>query len=209
MESPLLDPVRDDDEDEDVRPSLATPNQRAGISLMGRSSLAVIALGVCGFIEYSLVMPTLARYIERVGGGDDVGDTSLFYGVTMASFSLCRVLFMPLLGLWADRAPLIYPLLFSIFLQLVGNLLYALAEAAQTRWLILAGRCLVGMGAANSTLSLGYITRITTRATRTKALATINGLNLLGIVLGTFIVGLAYSCPEEPPPPLWNFFADG
>jgi len=40
------------------------------------------------------------------------------------------------------------------------------------------------MGAANSTLTMAYITRITTSENRTKSLAILNGINLLGIVLG-------------------------
>jgi MFS family permease len=108
----------------------------------------------------------------------------VFYGLCMSVFSAARVLTMPLMGLWADRRPMIEPFLLSVLLGMLGNALYALADVAGSRWLIFFGRMLVGMGAANSTLTMSYITRTTDKATRTRAIATVNGIGLLGIVLG-------------------------
>jgi len=102
----------------------------------------------------------------------------------MASFSFFRVCFMPVLGWWSDQRPMIEPFMFSLVLALVGNIFYGCAEWADSKYFILVGRSFVGMAAANTTLSMAYITRITTNNTRTKALATLNGINLLGIVMG-------------------------
>ncbi len=113
-----------------------------------------------------------------------LGGDSVFYGMCMSVFSAARVLTMPLIGLWADRRPMIEPFLLSVLLGMLGNALYALADVAESRWLIFFGRMLVGMGAANSTLTMSYITRTTDKATRTRAIATVNGIGLLGIVLG-------------------------
>ena len=113
-----------------------------------------------------------------------LGGDSVFYGLCMSVFSAARVLTMPLIGLWADRRPMIEPFLLSVLLGMLGNALYALADVAGSRWLIFFGRMLVGMGAANSTLTMSYITRTTDKATRTRAIATVNGIGLLGIVLG-------------------------
>jgi len=148
------------------------------VNLMSASTVTVVSLGVLGFIEYSLVMPSMAKYLERLGAGNG------FYGLSLSSFSMAKLLFQPILGTWADRDHLVGPFLFSLLLAMIGNLVYGLAEFLESKWCILIGRSLVGMGAANSTLVMSYISRITTKHNRTKALAIINGLNLLGIVLG-------------------------
>jgi len=49
---------------------------------------------------------------------------------------------------------------------------------------VLLGRALAGAGAANATLSMSYITRTTAPENRTRAIAMISGVNLLGVVVG-------------------------
>uniref|UniRef100_A0A7S2W7R3 Major facilitator superfamily (MFS) profile domain-containing protein n=1 Tax=Mucochytrium quahogii TaxID=96639 RepID=A0A7S2W7R3_9STRA len=154
-------------------------DERAPIGLFSASTLTVVSLGCVGMIEYSLVMPSLNEYVtEQLHG------SNFFYGMSMAAFSAARVCFMPVLGTWSDRRPMIEPFMFSIMLALCGNVMYATAQWANSCWFVLIGRALIGMGAANTTLSMSYITRITTSETRTKALATLNGVNLIGIVMG-------------------------
>lgn len=153
-------------------------SKRKEIELLSLTSATVIAVGCIGMVEYSMVMPSLAKYVK------ELGQTNVFYGVCQASFSLSRLLFMPVLGQWSDRRPMIEPFMFCIAVAIAGNVLYALAFGLRNAELILIARILVGLGAANSTLAMSFITRITEKEKRTKAMATLSGLNLIGIVIG-------------------------
>jgi len=87
-------------------------------------------------VEYSLVMPVMEQYITKVQGYPD----DIMYGYCMAVFSAARVLFMPVLGVWADSRPMIEPFTFSVVLSLLGNGMYALAEYGGSTWWIFFGR---------------------------------------------------------------------
>ncbi|CAK9038182.1 SPX domain-containing membrane protein Os04g0573000 [Durusdinium trenchii] len=142
----------------------------------------VVALGCLGMVEYSVVMPSLASLLE------DLGASKLFYGAALGIFSLARVLCMPVIGSYSDRRdrerPMLEAFMASIAVAFVGNVLYALALGYRNKWMVLVGRALVGMGAANSSLSMSFITRITNKHNRTRAIAMMNGINLIGIIVG-------------------------
>jgi len=138
----------------------------------------VVAVGALGMIEYSVTMPSMAQYVE------ELGQSKVFYGYAMGSFSAVRLVFMPIFGIWSDRRPMLEPFLASVVLSIVGNLLYGMAYGVNNPWLIMIGRMMVGAGAANATLTMSYITRVTEAETRTKAIAMLNGINLMGIVIG-------------------------
>ncbi|GBG30395.1 SPX domain-containing membrane protein At4g11810 [Hondaea fermentalgiana] len=176
---PLLDGDNERDEQaEDGDDENEEHKRRRKIGLFSLTSATVVAVGCLGMIEYSMVMPSLAHYVR------ELGQTNVFYGVCQAAFSLSRLIFMPVLGRWSDKRPMIEPFLFSIVLAAIGNALYGLAFGLRTAWLILFARILVGMGSANATLTMSFVARITEKETRTKAMAILNGLNLIGVVLG-------------------------
>jgi len=146
--------------------------------IFNRSTFVVVLVGVTSMIEYSMVMPSLSSYVLELGG------SHVLYGVCVGLFSLARLFSMPLLGTWSDKRPMLEPLVFSILISALGNLLYGLAQWFDSAWFIVIARFVVGLGAGNAALSMAYVTRITTSKNRTQYLATINGLNLLGIVMG-------------------------
>ena len=150
-------------------------NQR---SILSSRAFPVIAIGFVGMIEYSLVMPTLSGFIEFLG------ESHIFYGLTVASFSLVRLVLMPVFGVWCDRRPMLEPLVASVLLGIAGNFLYGLAYGARSAWMVLLGRVLVGAGASNITVTTAYVARITEPSHRTRSMAMLNGINLLGIVVG-------------------------
>ncbi|CAK8994696.1 Negative elongation factor B (NELF-B) (Cofactor of BRCA1) [Durusdinium trenchii] len=148
------------------------------IGLFSLTSATVICLGLLGMIEYSMILPSLNIYVE------EMGQSKVFYGLCMAIFSAARLLFMPVLGYWSDKRPMIEAFSFSLVIEIVGNVLYGCAYGMKNPWMILLARALIGMGSANSTLSMSFITRITEQEERTKALAMLSGINLVGIVIG-------------------------
>jgi len=176
-------PVEDlDTEEEDERGSEGLESgswkPEKKIELFSIASSTVIALGCIGMIEYSMILPSLSEYVETLG------ENAEFYGVCQAMFSLSRILMMPIMGRWCDARPMFEPFLFSIALQIVGNLMYASAYGLGSSWIILVARMLVGCGAANATLTMSFIARITRSEERTKAMAMLSGINLIGVVIG-------------------------
>ncbi len=165
--TPLLDGERDIVEEDEK-----------SHKLFSLASISVIAIGTCGSIEYAMLMPVLNEYVSILG------QSKLFYGFSMSCFSAARLLTMPILGYWSDKRPMLEPLIFSVVVSILGNILYALAWGLDTAWLILVGRIFVGIGAANVTVSMSYISRVTSAESRTKSIAMLNGLNMLGVVAG-------------------------
>ena len=66
----------------------------SGVSrpITSTSSLVVLLLGFCGFVEYSVVMPSMWLYLQSLGG------SRVFYGFIIGGFSAIRVVFMPIFG---------------------------------------------------------------------------------------------------------------
>ena len=91
-------------------------------AIFNRSTIIIVLIGVTSMVEYSMVMPSLATYITDLHG------THILYGVAVGLFSFSRLLSMPLLGNWSDKRPMIEPLVFSILISALGNLLYGLAQ---------------------------------------------------------------------------------
>ena len=90
------------------------------------------------------------------------------------------------------------PLVFSILISAIGNLLYGLAQWFGSAWYIVIARFVVGFGAGNAALSMAYVSRVTTAKNRTQYLASINGLNLLGIVMGPALNVVVKSIDWKP-----------
>lgn len=62
--------------------------------------------------------------------------------------------------------------------------MYGFAGKAGTAVLIITGRLIVGLGAANQTLSEAYISQVTSDRKRTKKLAVLQGIQIIGLVAG-------------------------
>jgi len=87
-----------------------TPKPQALFSLR---SIAVIAVGLTGSVEYSMLMPSLNAYVQ------ELGESQFFYGLAMGIFSAARLIVRPMLGIWSDRRPMIEPFVFSVVLGTV------------------------------------------------------------------------------------------
>ena len=55
------------------------------IKICTLSTVVIVMLGIIGMVEYSMVMPSMAKYVDELGG------TNLFYGVCVGLFSFARV----------------------------------------------------------------------------------------------------------------------
>ena len=135
------------------------------------SFISVIFLDFLYGFEYSLIMPTVRpalslgperadappgpppstprppptceqawKYVQRLGGGES------YLGLVLACFPLFQVAFMPILTYLVRRIAIRPVLLLGATLPILGNLLYSSAEVLSSRYAILFGRALAGIG---------------------------------------------------------------
>jgi DHA1 family inner membrane transport protein len=122
-------------------------------------------------------------------------------GQAMTAYALANALLAPLLLLATGAWPRKRALLLALALFTAGNLVCALAHSLA---LLLAGRVLMGVGAAFTAMAAGIAVALVEPARRGKALAlTFLGISLsyvVGVPVGTWL-GLAY----EWHTPIWLF----
>jgi len=144
--------------------------------------LCAIALFLSN-VGFSIVSPSLWNYIKHVDGN------IMFLGAVVALYSTGQVLGAPVLNNWANRRKHKEPLLFSLFLIIVGGCLYG---ASFNLWLILASRVIQGFGAGNTAIIQSYVASTTEQEQRSSAMATLNLVGTLGYAFGP-LIGAAFS----------------
>ena len=113
------------------------------------SLLLVYANAALGPIEFAIVLPTILEYISCLKG------STFQLGLAIASFNFARTLGFPILGFLGDKVGLKRVFILANLIGALGGLVYALAPNAAT---LIFGRILSGLGAANATLSLSFVT---------------------------------------------------
>eukprot|EP00656_Telonema_subtile_P035201 TRINITY_DN39191_c0_g1_i2.p1 TRINITY_DN39191_c0_g1~~TRINITY_DN39191_c0_g1_i2.p1 ORF type:complete len:174 (+),score=27.78 TRINITY_DN39191_c0_g1_i2:36-557(+) len=116
---------------------------------------SVVVLGCVGLvdaIEYGIVMPSLSKYLEEVYGSSSSGT----YGLVLALFSATSLCVKPFVGTWSDRRTFKEVYVITIAIAIVGASTYALARHFSSLGMLLVGRMLGGVGAANTSLSVSY-----------------------------------------------------
>ena len=131
-----------------------------------------------GAQEYAILMPTVWQYVRSLGG------RSTYLGLVLAGFSLSKCISAFALGYWSDKRPMREAFVFSFAVGVAGNILYGIAGGAGFLHLILIGRLVAGIGAANTTLVQAYIARSSAPAQRTRLMSMCRGASLLGISSG-------------------------
>jgi len=102
-------------------------------------------------------------------------------GWAVAVNSAGSFLASPLFGAWADRRTTREVLAATLILMIIGNVMYSLASNI---WMLLAGRFIVGVAAANYAVAQTYLSYVTTQENRTKIMALNSAANVLGFIIG-------------------------
>jgi len=129
-------------------------------------------------VEYSLLMPTVWKYVRSLGG------SKTMLGIVLASFSLTRTIMFPVVGHWSDRRPMKEPYITLFVLGSVGMLVYGLAGGFDSLAALIIGRAIAGIGAASTTLNQTYIARGASADQRTKLLSMTRGFAMMGVACG-------------------------
>ncbi|EGC35664.1 hypothetical protein DICPUDRAFT_78651 [Dictyostelium purpureum] len=139
------------------------------------SLIIVMAIGFIANVEYGIVMPSLLAYVESVGGNNND------LGWALAMFSLAQVIFLPLVGIWADKRTMKEALIGCLVIGITGNVVYAMSVKPI---MIIIGRFIAGIGSSNMAITTSYIAAVSTKEQRTKYNGIINGINAIGLVAG-------------------------
>lgn len=160
--------------------------------LVAYSTQFVMAVGV------SIVQSGVWAYLRQLD--DTVGKTQL--GLAVAASPVGQMLASPLLGHWGNRSGSVrLPCIVALLMYILGNLMYATLYAYTDTehhvafYVLLVTRFILGMSAANTTLSRSYISGATTVAERTPGLARNAAAQSAGYVVGPALQAILVRSP--------------
>ena len=146
------------------------------------SPLAIIFITIfIDLIGFGIMIPILPYYAERLGG------TPFEVGLLFASYSVMQFIFSPILGQLSDKYGRRPVLFFSILGSAAG---FALLGAANSLWLLFAGRIVSGITGGNISTAQAYIADVTSEENRAKGMGLVGAAFGLGFVFGPAIGGL-------------------
>jgi len=125
---------------------------------------------------FSIVLPSIWPFLR-----DIMHAQYSSVGWAVAVNSAGSFLASPLFGGWSDRRGTREVLASTLILMIFVNVMYSLATNI---WLLLAGRFIVGVAAANYAVAQTYLSYVTTQANRTKIMALNSAANVLGFIIG-------------------------
>lgn len=131
-------------------------------------------------IGFGIVLPLLPNYARELGA------SPLLIGIVAGSYSLMQFFSAPIWGSISDKIGRRPVILISVLTSTVSYLIFSQSHSIL---LLLLSRILAGIGSANVGVTQAYITDITTREERSKALGILGAAFGLGFVLGPPIGG--------------------
>lgn len=146
-------------------------------------------------ISFMIVAPSLVFYVR-----DTLSGNKETYGIILSVFSLASFAFKPILGYVCDRFDNFrWPYLISTAVAALGGILYFMASNTETGGISLLfwGRCLGGIGSANSTLGFTYIAKVIREDDMTKANAFLSMTRVIGMTLAPASFALLSKVPDE------------
>lgn len=143
--------------------------------------LSIIAIDAVGI---GLIFPILPSLLRQVTGS---GEVSVLYGVILALYSLMQFVCSPALGALSDRFGRRPVLLVSIAGAAIDLLVMALSKAF---WVLLIGRAIAGMTAANLAVATAYVSDITAEHERAKRFGYLSAAFGIGFIVGPVLGGL-------------------
>lgn len=142
------------------------------------SLVVVFYLVLIGDGNRGLVLPTLNRYIKKLGG------TSLELGLANSGFSLGRMLVAPFYGYWMDNASPGIVFLLSSFICFFCNILYTCAARFPDGLsVVVASRTFLGVGASVLGIGRAYVSRVTHKGQRTAYFSLLSAIQFAGFTL--------------------------
>jgi DHA1 family tetracycline resistance protein-like MFS transporter len=151
---------------------------------MNKRLAVILSIVTLDAIGIGLIFPILPSLLKEITGS---GSVSLSYGVILALYSLAQFIFSPVLGALSDRFGRRPVLLVSIAGATVDFLVMATSKAF---WVLLVGRAISGMTAANLAVATAYISDITEEHERAQRFGYMSACFGVGFIIGPVLGGL-------------------
>lgn len=147
---------------------------------MQKQKLVLLLTVFVDMVCFSMIIPVLP-YISK-----EFKITDFVYGLLFSVFPLMNFLFTPFWGSLSDRKGRRPVMMVSIAITLLANLVLAVATSLP---LLFLARLLAGIGSANFSVAMAYMSDITPIEKRTKNMGLIGAVFGLGFIFGPPIGG--------------------
>ncbi len=151
---------------------------------MNRPLIVIYGTVILDAIGSGLIFPILPRLLQSVTG---VGDIAPYVGGIYALFALMQFVFSPVLGAMSDRFGRRPVLLVALG---GASIDYLLLTFAPELWMLVVGRAIAGLTAANMAIATAYITDITPEAQRPQRFGWFHAMFGVGFIIGPILGGV-------------------
>jgi MFS family permease len=139
---------------------------------------------------FSMALPTMAFYLAEISKHNSEGyDASTFYGSLLAIFAVGQLISSPIIGYWYNVRGVQEPMVFSLVLMIISNLLYAFAW---NKYILLVSRLLTGLSCSSLTLSRSFLGKVCLPTETNKWMCHLGMCYGLGLIMGP-IFGVSLS----------------
>jgi DHA1 family tetracycline resistance protein-like MFS transporter len=148
-----------------------------------RSLIVIFGIAAMDAAGIALMFPILPNLLRDITGVEEISE---LFGQVLALYALMQFVFAPVLGVLSDR----YGRRPVLLLSLAGSTVdYLIMAFAPSLWLLLLGRALAGLTAANGAVTAAYIADITPEAGRARRFGLYQAFFGAGFVIGPLIGG--------------------
>lgn len=151
---------------------------------LNKALIVILAAVLLDAVGIGLIFPILPQLLRDV---TDLSDITPLMGVMIALYALMQFVFSPVLGVLSDRFGRRPVLLFSL---LGAGLDYLVMAFAPELWMLLVGRAIAGITAANMAVATAYITDITPEEKRAERFGYIHAMFGIGFLIGPILGGI-------------------
>jgi len=151
---------------------------------MNKPLVVILAAVTLDAVGIGLVFPILPALLRELTGS---GEVAAVYGVLLSLYALMQFLFAPVLGLLSDR----YGRRPVMLLSLAGAAVdYVVLALAPSLWLVLVGRAVAGITAANLAVATAYLADISPEDIRARRFGYLHACFGIGFILGPVLGGV-------------------
>ena len=153
-------------------------------SAVNRPLIIILAAVLLDAVGIGLIFPILPRLLSEVTHVDNIAP---YVGIMYALYAAMQFVFAPVLGALSDRFGRRPVLLVSLAGAAVDYLFLAFAPEL---WMLVIGRAIAGLTAANMAVATAYITDITPENQRAQRFGLFHAMFGIGFIIGPILGGL-------------------
>ncbi|EGG24643.1 hypothetical protein DFA_02887 [Cavenderia fasciculata] len=172
------------DEDDDLLPKPAHGSQVHPVQPSNKYAMYINLMVLTVFLQsigFTVMMPSMFDYLKYI-------DPSFgqYNGWIIACYSAGQFIASPLFGWWSNRRPTREPLVISIVISMIGNILYAVCYlfGSKAVFIMAVARFIVGFGAGNVSVCRAFASEKSDISNKTTTMGKMSGAQGVGFVLG-------------------------